>query len=107
MTQEEFKALIYPLTAQEVADMSGYSFRTVQGWLQGRPVPNSFAVSHAKIRELEYLLTNSLDNITAIKDLDKPPESLDKTEVKNLSCEKAAMMLVDKLRYSKHKRDEL
>jgi len=54
MTQEEFKALIYPLTAQEVADMSGYSFRTVQGWLQGRSVPPSFIIAHTRRKVLMY-----------------------------------------------------
>jgi hypothetical protein len=54
MKIEEFKALIYPLTSQEVAEMSGYSFRTVQGWLTGRPVPPSFIVAHSRRKVLIY-----------------------------------------------------
>ena len=40
--EEDFKDLIYPLSCREVAEISGVSVRTIEGYAQGRTVPKSF-----------------------------------------------------------------
>ena len=55
MTKEEFKALIYPLTAKEVAEMTGYHKRTIEGWRSGRySVPEGFIKSNSRRRIVNY-----------------------------------------------------
>ena len=57
MTQEEFKALIYPLSSREVAEMSGYSRGTIDNWRQGRkqaPISERFIVAHTRRKVLMY-----------------------------------------------------